>query len=110
MERWLHTFYLIPVVDCQVTSWGPWSTCDTDCGPGSMSRTRSVKIQPQNGGRHCPSLEQRRGCQVSTCHHHPDPAIKGKKEIHCLSFEYSAKSDHCDTSRQHVLLLSHFRP
>ncbi|CAH1382175.1 unnamed protein product [Tenebrio molitor] len=64
------------VVDCQVTSWGPWSPCDADCGPGSMSRTRSIKIQPQNGGRHCPSLEQRRGCQVSTCHHHPDPAIK----------------------------------
>ncbi|XP_076253898.1 somatomedin B and thrombospondin type 1 domain containing protein vexed [Rhynchophorus ferrugineus] len=64
------------VVDCQVTPWGPWSACDADCGPGTMSRSRSIKIQPQNGGRHCPSLEQRRGCQVSTCYHHSDPAIK----------------------------------
>lgn len=67
------------MVDCQVTPWAMWSACDADCGPGTMLRTRSIKVQPQNGGRHCPSLEQRRGCQVSTCHHHPDPAIKGKK-------------------------------
>ncbi|KAL3271248.1 hypothetical protein HHI36_021740 [Cryptolaemus montrouzieri] len=66
------------VVDCQVTGWGPWSVCDVDCGAGTMSRKRSIKVQPENGGKHCPSLEQRRGCQVSTCHHHPDPAIKGK--------------------------------
>lgn len=64
------------VVDCQVTAWGHWTTCDTDCGPGTMSRTRSIKVHPQNGGRHCPSLEQKRGCQLSNCHHHPDPAIK----------------------------------
>ncbi|XP_072393036.1 somatomedin-B and thrombospondin type-1 domain-containing protein [Diabrotica undecimpunctata] len=64
------------VVDCQVTSWGPWTSCDTDCGPGTMSRSRSIKVHPENGGRHCPSLEQKRGCQVSNCHHHPDPAIK----------------------------------
>lgn len=70
--------FFLSVVDCQVTPWGPWSACDTDCGPGTMSRTRTVQIQPENGGRHCPSLEQRRGCQVSNCHHHPDPAIKGK--------------------------------
>ncbi|KAF7274262.1 hypothetical protein GWI33_013068 [Rhynchophorus ferrugineus] len=69
------------MVDCQVTPWGPWSACDADCGPGTMSRSRSIKIQPQNGGRHCPSLEQRRGCQVSTCYHHSDPAIKGKKNV-----------------------------
>ncbi|XP_044762960.1 somatomedin-B and thrombospondin type-1 domain-containing protein [Coccinella septempunctata] len=64
------------VVDCQVTGWGPWTACDVDCGAGTMSRKRSIKVQPENGGKHCPSLEQRRGCQVSTCHHHPDPAIK----------------------------------
>lgn len=74
----INSFLLVLVVDCQVTPWGPWSACDTDCGPGTMSRTRTVQVQPQNGGRHCPSLEQRRGCQVSNCHHHPDPAIKGK--------------------------------
>lgn len=64
------------VVDCQVTPWGAWSTCDTDCGPGMMSRSRSIQIQPQNGGRHCPSLQQRRGCHVSDCHHHQDAAIR----------------------------------
>ncbi|KAF2885443.1 hypothetical protein ILUMI_20723 [Ignelater luminosus] len=41
-----------------------------------MSRSRSIKMQPQNGGRHCPSLQQRRGCHVSDCHHHQDAAIR----------------------------------
>lgn len=70
--------FSVSVVDCQVTPWGPWSSCDTDCGPGMMSRVRSIEVQPQNGGRHCPSLEQRRGCHVSDCHRHQDEAIKGK--------------------------------
>lgn len=64
------------VIDCQVSPWGAWSNCDAECGSGTMSRTRSVVLEPQNGGRHCPSLQQRRGCQVSNCHHHHDHAIK----------------------------------
>lgn len=63
-------------MDCQVSPWGPWTDCDAECGAGTMSRTRTVEIQPENGGRHCPSLQQRRGCQVSNCHHQ-DHAIKG---------------------------------
>lgn len=71
-----------------MTPWGTWSACDADCGPGTMLRTRSIKVQPQNGGRHCPSLEQRRGCQVSTCHRHPDPAIKGKNSNTSLKSDF----------------------
>lgn len=73
-------FPLFPVVDCQVSPWGPWSDCDAECGSGTMSRTRTIQVQPENGGRHCPSLQQRRGCQVSNCHHQ-DHAIKGNHKI-----------------------------
>ncbi|KAG5870707.1 hypothetical protein JTB14_036170 [Gonioctena quinquepunctata] len=70
------SYVVMIFVDCQVTQWEAWTVCDTDCGPGTMTRKRSISIQPHNGGKHCPSLEQRRGCQVSNCHLHPDPAIK----------------------------------
>ncbi|XP_071443116.1 somatomedin-B and thrombospondin type-1 domain-containing protein [Hetaerina americana] len=66
------------VVDCEVSEWGTWSECDAGCGPGRMTRSRSVVRFPENGGRHCPSLVQKRGCQgTSRCGpHSPRSAIK----------------------------------
>lgn len=58
------------VVDCGVSNWGPWSACDAECGSGTMYRSRTIQTQPRNGGRRCPSLQQRRGCQVGNCAHH----------------------------------------
>lgn len=57
------THPLSPVIDCVVSGWGPWSDCDTNCGSGSMVRSRRVVQAPAHGGRHCPSLVQRRACQ-----------------------------------------------
>ncbi|CAG7830113.1 unnamed protein product [Allacma fusca] len=55
------------VRDCEISSWGSWSICDKDCGLGSMTRTRDVLVEPQNGGKPCPSLVQRRGCRGTRC-------------------------------------------
>ncbi|XP_050080820.1 somatomedin-B and thrombospondin type-1 domain-containing protein [Anopheles maculipalpis] len=60
------------VIDCIVSEWGQWSECDTACGNGMMSRTRIIEQKPQNGGKHCPSLVQKRGCQGLKCHNHHD--------------------------------------
>ncbi|XP_058066713.1 somatomedin-B and thrombospondin type-1 domain-containing protein [Anopheles bellator] len=60
------------VIDCIVSEWGQWSECDTACGNGMMSRTRVIEQKPQNGGKHCPSLVQKRGCQGLKCHNHHD--------------------------------------
>lgn len=65
------------MVDCQVTAWGPWSACDSSCGPGSMSRTRRIARVPQHGGRRCPGLLQRRACQGADCSLHTDSAARG---------------------------------
>lgn len=84
----LFLFKYLTVVDCQVSPWGPWSDCDAECGSGTMSRTRTIQVQPENGGRHCPSLQQRRGCQVSNCHHQ-DHAIKGN-----VDYDYDNDNDY----------------
>lgn len=44
-----------------------------------MTRTRKIENSPQNGGKHCPSLVQKRGCQGYKCHSHSDRrALRGK--------------------------------
>ncbi|XP_032528013.1 somatomedin-B and thrombospondin type-1 domain-containing protein-like [Danaus plexippus] len=51
------------VLDCVVSGWGEWSECDNECGSGSMMRSRRVVQAPARGGKHCPTLVQRRACQ-----------------------------------------------
>lgn len=67
--------FTISVLDCQVSEWGPWGDCDVTCGTGIMARNRTVLQMAQNGGKHCPSLAQKRGCQGYKCHHHRDRRI-----------------------------------
>ncbi|EDS41335.1 conserved hypothetical protein [Culex quinquefasciatus] len=50
------------MIDCIVSEWSPWSKCDSTCGPGMASRNRTIRQRPQNGGKHCPSLVQKRAC------------------------------------------------
>ncbi|XP_055909621.1 somatomedin-B and thrombospondin type-1 domain-containing protein isoform X2 [Eupeodes corollae] len=63
------------VLDCQVSEWGQWSECDKSCGIGMMTRSRSILQASQNGGKHCPSLVQKRGCQGLRCHGHHDRKV-----------------------------------
>ncbi|XP_075156397.1 somatomedin B and thrombospondin type 1 domain containing protein vexed [Haematobia irritans] len=58
------------VLDCQVTDWGQWSECNASCGAGIMTRSRKVLQPAQNGGKHCPTLLQKRACQGFRCHGH----------------------------------------
>ncbi|KAK6641561.1 hypothetical protein RUM44_013274 [Polyplax serrata] len=67
---------ILPVIDCVVSPWGPWSDCDVECGTGMTTRRREIQTQPQNGGKHCPSLMQKRGCQGTRCPHHVRNIIK----------------------------------
>lgn len=55
------------VVDCEVSAWGPWSTCSAECGSGNMVRTRTVNRAPRNGGAPCPDQAQTRGCYGNRC-------------------------------------------
>lgn len=68
-------FFYPAVIDCTVSEWGVWSECDVTCGTGMMSRTRSILNAPENGGKHCPSLVQKRGCQGFKCHGQRDRRV-----------------------------------
>nr|XP_027204140.1 spondin-1-like isoform X2 [Dermatophagoides pteronyssinus] len=51
------------VIDCVVTLWSEWSQCTKPCGKARKERRREIKLNPQNGGRKCPKLVQRRKCK-----------------------------------------------
>nr|XP_046915902.1 somatomedin-B and thrombospondin type-1 domain-containing protein-like [Dermatophagoides farinae] len=55
------------VQDCIVSDWEQWSECNIACGVGTMNRTRRILSPPQNGGRECPDLNQRRACHGQHC-------------------------------------------
>lgn len=74
-NRFAFFFFVPTVIDCTVSEWGVWSECDVSCGTGMMSRTRSILNAPENGGKHCPSLVQKRGCQGFKCHGQRDRRV-----------------------------------
>lgn len=69
------SFSYVTVIDCTVSEWGVWNECDVSCGTGIMSRTRTILSTPENGGKHCPSLVQKRGCQGFKCHGQHDRRV-----------------------------------
>ncbi|CAH1962408.1 unnamed protein product [Acanthoscelides obtectus] len=56
------------VVDCKVSKWSRWSTCDLKgkpCGQGTKTRHREILRHPENGGEACPQhLLRRSHCKV----------------------------------------------
>jgi len=51
------------VEDCLVSSWSPWSSCSSSCGPGISTRERTVTRRENNGGISCPDLHQSKTCR-----------------------------------------------
>lgn len=57
-----------PVVDCVVTAWSDWSECSVTCGKGVITKTRMIRVQPQNGGRRCPRrMRRKKKCRQKKC-------------------------------------------
>ncbi|CAJ1447503.1 unnamed protein product [Effrenium voratum] len=55
-------------VDCQVSLWSNWDSCDKTCGAGEQQRHRQVQVYPMNGGMPCPvSLRELRPCAMNSC-------------------------------------------
>merc|ERR1719163_2688581 len=54
-------------VNCEVSAWSKWSKCSASCGGGSQTRSRSVTVEPTNGGMACPHLEEDQACNTHKC-------------------------------------------
>jgi len=54
-------------VECELTLWGAWSTCSATCGKGAFTRTRQIKVQPEDGGAPCPSTAETKPCDLMAC-------------------------------------------
>ena len=56
-------------VDCQVGPFTDWTDCPQRCDQlqGFQMRVRPVLVQPQNGGRSCPSRIEERPCDSDFC-------------------------------------------
>ncbi|XP_052767838.1 protocadherin Fat 4-like [Mya arenaria] len=52
------------VIDCSFTAWSPWTACNTDCGEGVATRSRSL-ISPAYCGGKCMSegLVEEKSCE-----------------------------------------------
>jgi hypothetical protein len=56
-----------PPVNCQVNNWSDWGSCSKTCGTGTQARTRSITVQPANGGTSCPPTYESRTCNTQAC-------------------------------------------
>eukprot|EP00930_Biecheleria_cincta_P066153 TRINITY_DN5216_c0_g3_i1.p1 TRINITY_DN5216_c0_g3~~TRINITY_DN5216_c0_g3_i1.p1 ORF type:complete len:1485 (+),score=229.48 TRINITY_DN5216_c0_g3_i1:302-4456(+) len=64
---------------CEVGDWSPWGACSHSCTEKSLddgastgldgehTRTRGIKIQPRYGAPSCPSLVDKKPCELGAC-------------------------------------------
>merc|ERR1719204_232180 len=50
-------------VNCDVSAWVD-GVCDVSCGSGSMTRTRTITVNPVGNGAACPALEETVSCDT----------------------------------------------
>jgi len=79
--------YLSDVIDCEVTDWIE-GDCSAPCGGGTLEKTRTIKVNPNENGAACPPLKI-----TEVCNHLPCP-------VDCVVDEWqewSACSASCGT-------------
>merc|ERR1719281_557927 len=54
-------------VSCRQSKWSGWSKCSKECEGGAQSRTRSILVQPKNGGSACNVAAESRPCNTGSC-------------------------------------------
>ena len=102
-------------VDCEFSSWSPWTSCadSTSCGDGVQTRTRAILTQSQFGGAACPddgATKEAMACTRLPC---PNYCATGNADWEAAEWsEWSACTRACGPGSQtrHVMLNAHVMP
>jgi len=63
----------VVILDCEMSQWTEWNTCDKTCDGGQTVRFRQVNTQPTVGGDACPTtLKETAPCAEVPCGGHSD--------------------------------------
>ena len=54
-------------VDCVHSRWSGWTKCTKECEGGVRGRTRSIKVQPKNGGVVCNTATESEPRNTCSC-------------------------------------------
>merc|ERR1719311_1372610 len=54
-------------VDCVQSKWSGWTKSTKECEGGVRGRTRSVRVQPKNGGVACNTASESEPCNTGSC-------------------------------------------
>jgi len=54
-------------VDCRQSKWSGWTKCTKECEGGVRGRTRSILVQPKNGGMKCNTASESEPCNTGSC-------------------------------------------
>eukprot|EP00927_Polykrikos_kofoidii_P046558 TRINITY_DN40760_c0_g1_i1.p1 TRINITY_DN40760_c0_g1~~TRINITY_DN40760_c0_g1_i1.p1 ORF type:complete len:943 (-),score=114.89 TRINITY_DN40760_c0_g1_i1:221-2857(-) len=59
---------LVSKIDCQVSKWTDWTSCNVQCGGGQMQRDRMIVQSPKGTDVAClSSLQETTGCNFHSC-------------------------------------------
>jgi hypothetical protein len=54
-------------VDCVESAWSNFGACDVTCGAGTMTKTRTIKVQAQHNGVACGATSETASCDEGPC-------------------------------------------
>ena len=100
--------FCFAVVNCDVSKWSMWSSCDRSCGKGIQSRTRLISQHPSPGGKRCPTLSQSRACLGNRCsakyRKYKSPIVGKNDHTMVIYFLFSLHPQRCQNVYQLKLL------
>ena len=63
----LFSIFVFVVVDCKLSEWTEWGTCNQTCGTGTQNRSRHIEIKATRRGKCEGNLAESQVCNTHEC-------------------------------------------